>query len=199
MPRRRSATRGQGLTNVTGRSWKRSPAHSALAPYAKSLLHRVRRRRNWWRKTMTSSTWASRDLKLHDESQDRADDQVEKRQQRELLVCTARRAELQGVARWVARIEPGHTSDPVFVPLSRFMSLLTGEASLFERAGIANGSSLQDDDRLLIGSERPEVSRDALRSRIALVEFGADRGPPCIRSCAHPVILPDDGTPRPAW
>ena len=64
------------------------------------------------------------------------------------------------------------------------MSLLTGEASLFGCVGIANGSSLQDDDRLLIGSERPEVSRDALRSRIALVEFGADRGPPCIRSCA---------------
>jgi hypothetical protein len=37
---------GQDLTNVTGRSWKRSPAHSALGPYAKSLLHRVRRRRN---------------------------------------------------------------------------------------------------------------------------------------------------------
>jgi hypothetical protein len=37
----------------------------------------------------------------------------------------------------------------------RFMSFLTGEASLFGCAGIANGSSLQDDDRLLIGSERP--------------------------------------------
>ena len=45
-PRRRSATCGQDLTNVTGRSWQRSPAHSALGPYARSLLHRVRRRRN---------------------------------------------------------------------------------------------------------------------------------------------------------